>query len=78
MQTEVSKTERYTPVNWDPTKICQAEVNKLLKELHVSNLIMTDELKENIVSFDVEDMYPSLHRAEVLKEVSRLIKLPHF
>ena len=154
MHTELSKTERYTPVNSDPTKICQAEVNKLLKELHVSNLITADELKklepktpsipsarptlkahkvplkirliintqgsasykiaklvsrelkplvlggksytkdsanfvqtiksiklepaENIVSFDVEDMYPSLPRAEVLKEVSRLIKLPHF
>ena len=36
------------------------------------------EPAENIVSFDVEDMYPSLPRAEVLKEVSRLIKLPHF
>ena len=26
----------------------------------------------------MEDMYPSFHRLEVLKEVSRLIKLPHF
>ena len=46
MQTELSKTERYTPVNSDPTKICQAEVNKLLKELHASNLITADELKK--------------------------------
>ena len=46
MHTELSKTERYTPVNSDPTKICQAEVNKLLKELHVSNLITADELKK--------------------------------
>ena len=36
------------------------------------------EPAENIVSFDVEDMYPSLPRAKVLKEVSLLIKLPHF
>ena len=36
------------------------------------------EPAENIASFDVEDMYPSLPRAEVLKWVSRLIKLPHF
>ena len=36
------------------------------------------KLAENIVSFDVEDMYLPLPRAEVLKEVSRLIKLPHF
>ena len=46
MQTELSKTEKYTPVNSDPTKICQAEANKILKELHVSNLITADELKK--------------------------------
>ena len=36
------------------------------------------ELAENIISFDVKDMYQFLPRAEVLKEVSWLIKLPHF
>ena len=45
MQAELSKTERYTPVNSDPTKICQAEVNKLMKELHVSNLNTADNKK---------------------------------
>ena len=154
MQTELSKIERYTPVNSDPTKICQTKVNALLKDLHDTDLITADELKqlkpktpsvpsarptlkahkvplkirliintqgsafyniaklvsrelkplvlggksytkdsanfvqtiksvklesaENIVSFDVEDMYPSLPRAEVLEEVTRLINLPHF
>ena len=36
------------------------------------------EPEENIVSFNMEDTYPSLPRAEVLKGVSRLIKLPYF
>ena len=36
------------------------------------------EPEENIVSFNMEDTYPSLPRVEVLKEVCRLIKLPHF
>ena len=33
---------------------------------------------ENTISIDVEDMYPSLPREEVLKVVSRLINLPQF
>ena len=154
VRTELSKTERYTLVNSDPTKLCQTKVNGLLKDLQKANLITADELRElkpktpsvpsarptlkahkvplkirliintqgsasykiaklvsrelkslvlggksyikdsanfvqtlksitlepsdNIVSFDVEDMYPSLPRAEVLKEVSRLINLPQF
>ena len=41
-----SKTERYTPVNSDPKKKCQVEINKILKELHVSNWIAADELKK--------------------------------
>ena len=59
IQSKLSKTERYTPVNSDPTKICQSEVNKLLKELHVSNLIKADELKK------LEPKTPSFNSAQL-------------
>ena len=37
VQTKLSKTERYTPANLDPTEMCQDKLNTLLKELHESN-----------------------------------------
>ena len=46
MQTKPYKTERYSLIKLDSTKICQAEVNKILKEPHVSNLVTADELKK--------------------------------
>ena len=45
VQTELSNTERHTPVNSDQTKICQVKVNTPLKELHKSNMITAVELK---------------------------------
>ena len=46
-----------------------------------ANFVQTIKCKklkptENILCFDIEDMCPSLPKAGVLKEMSRLIKLP--